>query len=208
MEQASPKATGTALDAETILATTEEVLRRHGPGKATVVDVARALGVSHAAVYRHFPSKAALREAVVRRWAARAHDSLAAVADDTSLAPPERLRAWLHALFQAKRAKALGDPELFATYGVLVAEHSQVIEELRTGQFQQLRGIIADGVATGVFAALPPHADLDETTRAVFEATALFQHPAHKAVWNEEGIGHRLDAVCTLVLNGLAAQPH
>ncbi|MFC7510822.1 TetR/AcrR family transcriptional regulator [Streptomyces thermocarboxydus] len=55
------------LTAERILEATE-VLRRHGPAKATVVDVARALGVSHGSVYRHFRTKAALREAVTKRW--------------------------------------------------------------------------------------------------------------------------------------------
>ncbi|WP_285680262.1 acyltransferase domain-containing protein, partial [Kitasatospora phosalacinea] len=44
------------------LRTAEDVLRRYGPAKATVVDVARALGVSHGSVYRHFGTKAALRE--------------------------------------------------------------------------------------------------------------------------------------------------
>ena len=57
----------TPLDSEAILSATEEVLRRQGPSKAMVVDVARVLGVSHTAVYRHFPSKAALRKAVTRR---------------------------------------------------------------------------------------------------------------------------------------------
>ena len=52
------------LTPERILQAAEEVLRRHGPAKANVVDVARALGVSHGTVYRHFPSKQALREAV------------------------------------------------------------------------------------------------------------------------------------------------
>ncbi|WP_436841019.1 TetR/AcrR family transcriptional regulator [Streptomyces bobili] len=46
------------LTAERILEATEEVLRRHGPANATVVDVARALGVSHGSVYRHFRTKA------------------------------------------------------------------------------------------------------------------------------------------------------
>ena len=41
------------LTLDRILATAEDVIRRFGPAKATVVDVARALGVSHAAVYRH-----------------------------------------------------------------------------------------------------------------------------------------------------------
>ena len=50
------------LTPERILETTEEVLRRFGLAKATVVDVARALDVSHGSVYRHFPSEASLRD--------------------------------------------------------------------------------------------------------------------------------------------------
>ena len=46
------------LTPERILEATEDVLRRYGLTKATVVDVARALDVSHGSVYRHFPSKA------------------------------------------------------------------------------------------------------------------------------------------------------
>src|SRR3954447_11491103 len=107
-----------ALTAERILEVTEEVLRRHGPAKATVVDVARALGVSHGSVYRHFPSKAALREAVTRRWLDRAHASVTQAAAVPGPAP-QRLRTWLTTLFDAKRHKALDDPELFATYTTL-----------------------------------------------------------------------------------------
>ena len=59
------------LTREEILDAAEEVLRRYGPAKANVVDVARALNVSHGSVYRHFPSKAALREAVAERWLER-----------------------------------------------------------------------------------------------------------------------------------------
>jgi len=59
------------LTPERILEVTEDVLRRYGLAKATVVDVARALDVSHGSVYRHFPSKASLREAVAKRWLER-----------------------------------------------------------------------------------------------------------------------------------------
>ena len=76
-----------ALTAERILETAEDVLRRFGPAKATVVDVARALGVSHGSVYRHFPSKAALRDAVTERWLARISTPLAAVAAEAGPAP-------------------------------------------------------------------------------------------------------------------------
>ena len=50
-----------ALTPDRILDAAEEVLRRYGPQKTTVVDVARALDVSHGTIYRHYPSKQALR---------------------------------------------------------------------------------------------------------------------------------------------------
>ncbi len=54
--------TNEVLNAERILDATEEVLRRFGPTKTTITDVARVLSVSHGAVYRYFPSKALLRD--------------------------------------------------------------------------------------------------------------------------------------------------
>jgi len=172
--------TGAPLDADIILAATEEVLRRHGPAKATVVDVARALGVSHTAVYKHFPSKQALREAVTRRWLSRDRDTLAAIAGDTQVPPPRRLRAWLAAMLAAKQAKA----------------RDHVADLLR-----QLQAILADGTADGTFAAIDPAA----AAHAVFDATTRFHHPALAAEWQAPGVEAALDAVCTLLLNGLAA---
>jgi AcrR family transcriptional regulator len=191
-----------ALDAETILAVTEDVLRRHGPAKATVVDVARALGVSHAAVYRHFPSKAVLREAVTRRWIDRSYHRLARIADDTATPAPERLRAWLAELFTAKRAKALEDPELTATYGVLAAEHSSVVADHVAVLVGQIRAVVAAGVADGDFTAPSPAA----AAQAVFDATLGFHHPAHAPTWQTDGIDAAFDQVCTLLIDGLRAR--
>jgi AcrR family transcriptional regulator len=190
------------LDAETILAATEETLRRHGPAKATVLDVARALGVSHTAVYRHFPSKAALREAVTRRWLSRDRDNLAAIAGDTQLPPPQRLRTWLVAVLAAKKAKVRDDPELYAAYGILAAEHSSVPTEHVADLLSQLRAILAEGAASGAFQVSDPA----EAARAVFDATVRFHHPAHASEWQAATIEAELDTVCTLLLDGLKSR--
>src|SRR5215212_809998 len=93
------------LTPERILEVTEDVLRRYGLAKATVVDVARELGVSHGSVYRHFPSKAALRDAVVDRWLAEISIPLANVAAEEGPAL-ERLRRWLDLLVESKHSRA------------------------------------------------------------------------------------------------------
>jgi AcrR family transcriptional regulator len=191
----------TPLDSETILSATEEALRRYGPSKATVVDVARVLGVSHTAVYRYCPSKAALREAVTRRWLTRSNDDLLAVAGNTRLTPPDRLRTWLGTLFAVKRALAVEDPELFAVYGILLTEHSGAAEEHVACLLGQLRDIIGGGVASGDFTATA----VEESAKAVFEATTRFHHPAHAAEWTAPGMNAALDRLCTLLHDGLSA---
>ncbi|MDJ0344616.1 TetR family transcriptional regulator [Streptomyces sp. H10-C2] len=192
------------LTTDRILEATEDVLRRFGPAKATVVDVARALGVSHGTVYRHFASKAALREAVTQRWLDQSHSTLSAVAAGPQPAPV-RLRQWLTELFAAKRRKAGGDPELFATYMALAGEASAVVAQHVEDLVGQLAAIVEDGVARGEF-SLPEPVDPATAARAVWDATGRFHDPAYAAEWSQPGIDAAFDAVCDLLLHGLRAQ--
>lgn len=189
-----------ALTAERILDAAEDVLRRYGPAKATVIDVARALGVSHGSVYRHFSSKAALRDAVSERWLGRVSTPLAAIAEEKGPAAP-RLRRWLDALIAVKRQKVQGDPELFATYVALAAESRDVVAAHVDLLRRQVARIIADGVAQGEFAV----ADADEAASAVIDATGRFHNPAHAAEWADPGITTAFERVWALLLRGLKA---
>ncbi|MFJ8433344.1 TetR family transcriptional regulator [Kitasatospora sp. NPDC094019] len=193
--------TDSALTAEQILSATEDVLRRFGPAKATVVDVARTLGVSHGSVYRFFPSKAALREAVTERWLAQAHDDLRLIATGTGPAA-ERLHRWLSTLFAAKRRKALDDPQLFATYMTLVGENSHTVETHVETLIAQIAGIVRDGAESEEFHSAP----VESTARAVFEATAHFHNPAHAGSWSDPAADERFEALWRLILGGLAAR--
>jgi len=190
-----------ALTPERILEATEDVLRRYGPTKATVVDVARALGVSHGSVYRHFRTKAALREAVTQRWLDRTSEQLGSVAADPGPAE-RRLDRWLTGLFEAKRHKAGDDPELFATYSVLAGEVNAVVDRHIEELTGQLARIIEDGRTEGVFAA-NYIGSASETARAVFDATGRFHDPAYAPEWSRPGIEEAFAAVRTLLLRGL-----
>ena len=159
---------------ERILEAAEALLRRHGPAKMTVVDVARALDMSHGNVYRHFTSKAELHDAVAERWLHAISAPLARIAAGPGSAS-ERLQKWVLALAAAKRRKVLDDPELFATYHALAVAVRTVVDghvgELRA----QLRDIIASGIAKREFAPTDP----ESAAAAVLDATARFHHPHH-----------------------------
>ncbi|HET8758145.1 MAG TPA: TetR family transcriptional regulator [Solirubrobacteraceae bacterium] len=167
------------LTREEILRAAEEVLRRHGPAKTNVVDVARALNVSHGSVYRHFPSKAALREAVAERFL------------ETVCAPLEDIddpKEWFDALIAGKRARAQQDPELFATYVALARESGDVVNRHVDHLIRQLTRIVGD----------------EQTARALFDATARWHDPRHADEWAKPGTDDAFEAVWALLAEAMA----
>ncbi|MBP1296079.1 AcrR family transcriptional regulator [Bradyrhizobium elkanii USDA 61] len=173
-------------------------MRRFGLSKATVVDVARALDVSHGSVYRHFPSKASLRDAVAKRWLDRANEPLCKIAAGSGPAP-ERLETWLRTAFSIKQKKVCDDPEMFATYLALAQDAREVVEAYKDKQVDLIAKILADGVAQGVFEI----DNVKATARAVFDATVRYHHPAHAEEWAKPECPSRIDALLALLLKGL-----
>jgi AcrR family transcriptional regulator len=188
------------LTPERILEVTEDVLRRYGLAKATVVDVARALDVSHGSVYRHFPSKASLREAVAKRWLDRVSAPLAKIAEGSGPAPA-RLDRWLRGLFAAKQKRVCDDPEMFTTYLTLAREACKVVKGHKECLIDQVVLILSDGVKQGAFHVT----DIKATAKAIFDATSRFHHPAHSDEWSDPELAARIDALLALLLKGLEA---
>jgi AcrR family transcriptional regulator len=188
------------LTPERILEVTEDVLRRFGLAKATVVDVARALDVSHGSVYRHFPSKASLREAVAKRWLDRVNAPLEEISQGSE-PPAIRLERWLRTMIAIKHKKVCEDPEMFATYLALAREACKVVKAHKDGLVDQIAHIISDGVKQGAFEVV----DAKASARALFDATSRFHHPAHAEEWSDPAQAVRIDALLALLLRGLEA---
>ncbi len=155
-----------------ILDAAEALLRRHGPDKLAVVDVARALGMSHANVYRYFGSKTELFGELVARWLGRLEGPLAAIAAEPGPAP-DRLKRWALTLHRQKREKVSGDPEMFAAFDKAAEMAGPSVQGHLAHLHAQLTAILADGKATGVWPAVTEHSAED-----VFTAISPFSHPA------------------------------
>ncbi|WP_375505466.1 TetR family transcriptional regulator [uncultured Nostoc sp.] len=187
-----------ALTPERILDAAEEVLRRYGLAKATVVDVARFLEVSHGTIYRHFPSKAALRDAVAERWLHRVSTPLAAIAEEQGSAV-ERLHRWFEQLITLKRQKVLNEPELFATYSVIAQEARGVVQAHIDQLVSQVAAIVESGISSNEFKVTDPQV----AAKAAFQAMVRFHHPAHASEWSDPNIDTDFAQVWRLIVAGL-----
>jgi len=92
-----------------------EHIRQHGLARTTVVAIAREADMSHANVYRYFPSKEALVDAVTAQWLKPVETGLREISDapDPVLDKLERI---LSAVHSAYRNKLEADPIIFALF--------------------------------------------------------------------------------------------
>ena len=181
-----------------ILDAAEATLRRFGTEKTNVVDIARALEMSHANIYRFFPSKKVLLQAVADRWLVFLMTPLDAIAADESQPAATRLADWLEKIRSAKRRKLQDDPEIFRIHFNIITETPEMLGAHLAHLQHQIEKILADGVASGELAS-----GMDTTTvaRAFLHATEPFYHPGlimHAAPTKADA-----EAVLGLLLDGL-----
>lgn len=187
------------LTTEQILDTTEDVLRRFGPRKTTVVDVARALGVSHGTVYRHFSTKAALHEAITARWLGRVMLPLTEISKKKTK-PQKRLIEWFQALMDIKVQNSKDDPEMFTSYALLAQDTPQhVVTEHLDVMIKQVENILLDGKNDGSFQIT----DCADTARQFFFASYRYHHPVHVHEWADKNLQQDFNQLFALLLKAI-----
>lgn len=170
------------------------LIRDRGPDRLRLTDVARALDVSHTALYAHFPNKAALLDAVLAEWLSGPEERLAdlAAAPDADAA---RLKEWLVLLHRLKVDRATSDPQLYAAVNTATVRETPAALAHVAALQNQLCGLAAA-------AGLPAPA---ASAALLFEATALYHHPALIGQFGGEVRIDALERLVDVLLAGLRA---
>jgi AcrR family transcriptional regulator len=155
-----------------IMDTAEALFRRLGFAKTAVSDIAAELKMSPANVYRFFPSKSAIVEAICQRCLGELEERAWTVARSRGSAAERIERLVLEVLAYHKEnlltEQRVNDMVLAAielSWGAIRAhkEHMRMIFE----------SILRQGIETGEFEAVDPR----ETSRLFFVALVHFCHP-------------------------------
>jgi AcrR family transcriptional regulator len=184
-----------SLDKESILNATEEVIRRFGPEKANITDVAKLLKVSHAALYRYYKGKTDLWNAVIERWLSNLHASSIDILKEDKPADSKLFRL-LEDFAEAKRRSAVNDPEMFASYLKLAQSSMDVIEKSIEDGINRIQEIIVQGITEGIFFEEFPH----QAAKSVYLATSVFIHPN---TFNDPNRKQNIESVVNLLIRGL-----
>ncbi len=154
-----------------LLALAEDEIRRHGVRRMRVTTVAQAAGMTHANVYRYFPSRLALADAVIAAWLKPIEAMLldAATAPDPALDKLERMTL---ALARAYRDRLDADPALFSLYGEATEQARPAARKHRA----RVRDLIGRVMEEAVGEAGPRARE--RATALLFDAAHRFLHPA------------------------------
>jgi len=155
-----------------ILEFAAEHIRRHGLERTTVVAIAREAAMSHGNVYRYFPSKEALVDAVTQQWLKPIESGLRDICDGPDPAF-DKLERILSAVHRAYRNKLETDPGIFDLFIDASIQGRGVARKHRLKLQSEVRSVLEDGMASGAF---PAH-DIRRALALVFDVSHRFLSP-------------------------------
>jgi AcrR family transcriptional regulator len=165
-----------------IMETAETLFRRLGFAKTAVADIAAELGMSPANIYRFFPSKNAIVEAICKRCLFEVEEKAWAVARSKTPASQRIERLFLEILAYHKEnlliEKRVHDMVLVAieqNWDAILA-HKEV---MRTA----VELILRDGIEAGEFERVDPR----ETSNVLMQSLVGFCHPVLVAQSLQDG---------------------
>lgn len=157
---------------ERIALVAEEMFRRMGFAKTAVADIAAALDMSPANVYRFFPSKNAIVETICNRCLGEVETQIADIAGGAGT-PSERIAAVFLAILAYHRDNFLIERRVHDMVLVAIDHNWAAIEAHKLRVRSVLESLLLDGMSTGDYV---PH-DAREAGEILLGAMVRFCHP-------------------------------
>lgn len=167
---------------ERIMETAETLFRRLGYGKTTVADIASELRMSPANIYRFFPSKTAIVQAICQRCLSDLEEKVWSIARSRGPAPQRLERLELEMLAYHKE-NLLEEQKVSEVVEVAMQESWAAILAHKERIRNAIELILRDGIETGEFDPVDPR----ETSTLFMKAFIGYCHPILLAQHLQEG---------------------
>ena len=181
-----------------ILTEAERLFRHYGYGKTTIADISQACGMSAANVYRFFPSKSALMEAICGRLISEMETRLLGIVRQP-IPASERLTLFIAEIHRHTMENLLDHHKVHEMVVVALEEQWLAIR----GHIDRITGYLAvlieDGIARGEF----PPKDVRRTAKAVHTAMIAFCHPVMVAQKLDDEERVRPDEMAAFLIGAL-----
>jgi AcrR family transcriptional regulator len=157
---------------ERIMETADVLFRRLGYAKTAVADIAAELGMSPANVYRFFPSKVAIVEAICQRCLAELEEKVWTVARSRTPAA-QRLEQLVLEILAYHKENLFEDEKIHDIVLVAMEQNWAAIAAHKGRTLAAVELILRDGIDSGEFEQV----DVGETAAIIMHAYVGYCHP-------------------------------
>ncbi|MCM0582457.1 TetR/AcrR family transcriptional regulator [Weissella diestrammenae] len=178
----------------------QDVLLEKGVEKARLTDIAKKLNISHAALYKHFPNKEALFDAMQEDWLSGIDHPIISQASRVPIDERETaLHDWLQLLLTTRETAFQSNPEMMHFYrlkvkqqndliGPRVWEFAEAVERIMAwDSFRQQRGMTIMMALTYFYHPFFSDKWNDNLFQTLFESTWLELLPIVRQEFEREG---------------------
>lgn len=178
---------------EEILNTAESLFRTHGYASVAIADIAAALSMSPANVFKHFRTKTSLVDAIATRAIEETVASLRELPQDRPA--PERLYALAHHLMQEHVSGRLDAPFVFEMILVTITEELDCGDRFRKMVVEMIADIIEAGIHEGCYHVT----DIPRLANTAFDALSCVIHPVMTGLEKADIMATRCKDVVALI---------
>ncbi|WP_127091880.1 TetR/AcrR family transcriptional regulator [Aquabacter cavernae] len=183
---------------ERIARVAEELFRRMGFAKTAVADIAAELGMSPANVYRFFPSKIAIVQAICSRCLEEMESEIRTICG-LPLPPRQRIFDLFQAILVYHRDNFLSERRVHDMVQVAIEENWGAIDAHKKRICHAIADLLTEGVEDGVFV---PH-DTAGSSEILLGAMIKFCHPMLIAEFIDGDLEGQQRATLTFMLRSI-----
>jgi AcrR family transcriptional regulator len=181
-----------------ILEETEKLFRHYGYAKTTINDISEACGMSSANIYRFFPSKSALTEAICSKVIHGIEQRLGEVARSPGTAS-ERLVKFIQAMHLSTLENLIDHRKVHELVVVAMTEQWVTLRSHLEHVVGLYAVIIQDGVDSGEF----PPCDVARAAKCAQAAAVTLCHPEVVALKLDDEERATPEEIAALIINAL-----
>ena len=155
-----------------IVEVAEEHFRRIGYAKTAVADLAVALGMSSANIYRFFPSKSAINDAICEKLLAESDAMVDAIVGAGGSAA-DRVARMIEEVHTFNRTRLTDERRIHDMVEIAMEERWPAIDAHCERMGQQIGRLLVEGMERGEFGPM----DVEETAETIFSCLCGLFHP-------------------------------
>lgn len=185
-----------------ILEAAKNRFTHYGYAKTTMAEVAAECGMSPGNLYRFFPGKLDIAEAIAREVETTRQTDLERLVSAPARSARDRLRDFLFAGLRETYALIQSSPRVAEISQIIQRENPKFAEEILRNERNLLTRLLREGNATGEFSVNDPEA----TAEFVQSATMKFRFPQHHTKTPLPELERKLEGVLHLIVEGMASR--